>query len=112
MMTQKSLVYMMLAIAVGYLLVSTVPQQVSMYTNPQRMTLTGSDSNLESAPKLGVDAVPEADGSLNDSGLEIQGTPDDLSFMELSKLPELMKWWALDIVLAITIYWIARRRLA
>ena len=115
-MTQKSLVYVVLAVAVGYLLVSAVPQQVSMYTNPPNMLSTIDDTlGVEIAPKLGEgDAVPES----GDTGSDImtlenqRGGFEEPSFWEMSRLPELVKWWTLDIVVALSIYWVARRSLS
>jgi hypothetical protein len=71
-MIQKSLSYVVIAIAVGYLLISAIPQQVEMYSIPQQR-------------------VP--------------------SLIEYTRLCELMKWWTLDVLFAIMIYWVARRRL-
>ena len=111
-MTQKSLVYMVLAVAVGYLLVSTVPQQVALYTTPPLMTQRGdgeftADTVPESGDTFtGIKELPES---------SILGETDELreiSFMERSRLPELMKWWTIDILVALTIYWVARQRLS
>lgn len=107
-MTNKSLVYMMLAVAVGYVLVSAVPHQVAMYTTPQQM-LTGPapDSNLtEDSNVLGT---PES----TEPPLSMKGHGDDSirsSFVEPVRVLELMKWWTVDVLVAFTIYWVARRR--
>lgn len=114
-MTQKSLVYMVLAVAVGYILVSAVPQQVAMYTTPQYMLKTSDDTfGIEAVPELGEgEVVPESGDRTTDlNTYEIQeGGFKEPSFLETSRLPELMKWWTLDIVVALSIYWVARRRL-
>ena len=111
-MTQKSLVYMVLAVAVGYLLVSAVPQQVALYTTPTLMTQRGDGA-------FTADAVPESgDTFTGPEGLpesSILGETDELrevSFIEISRLPDLMKWWTIDILVALTIYWVAKQRLA
>ena len=108
-MTQKSLVYMVLAVAVGYLLVSAVPQQVAMYTTPPMRTQRGDGQLLEIAPESGdtfsgTEELPEG---------MILGTEEvrDVSFIEMSRLPELVKWWTIDILVALTIYWVAKQRL-
>jgi hypothetical protein len=110
-MIQKSLVYVVLAVAVGYILVSAVPQQVAMYTAPQQMLSRGDgELTIESTPESGSDslAVPELspDNSLG-SADEVR----EVSFIEMTRLPELMKWWTLDVLVALTIYWVAKRRL-
>lgn len=113
-MTQKSLVYVVLAVAVGYMLVSAVPQQVAMYTTPQNMLSVETDSlEMGATSQDDGEAVPEL-GDLP-SDLKTFENPrggfEEPSFLETSQLPRLMKWWTLDIVVAATIYWVARRRL-
>jgi len=110
LMTQKSLVYVVLAVAVGYLLVSAVPQQVAMYTTPPMRSQRGDSELLEMTPKSGdtfsgPDEAPEG---------MILGTEEvrEVSFIEMSRLPELVKWWTIDILVALTIYWVAKQRLA
>ena len=115
-MTQKSLVYMVLAVAVGYILVSAVPQQVAMYSAPQYMQTMSDDTfGIDAVPKLGDgEAVPESGDVPNDLGTTENlrgGGFEEPSFLEISRLPELMKWWTVDIVVALSIYWVARRRL-
>lgn len=111
-MTQKSLAYMVLAVAVGYLLVSALPQQLAMYTIPQS-TLERSDGNL------GVDSIPpEGDiESLDDEkpGIKsFEGTGEHVepSFWERTRLPSLIKWWTVDILIAFVIYWGAKQKLS
>ena len=105
LMTQKSLVYMVLAVAVGYILVSAVPQQIAMYTAPQNM-LTGPapDGPLTEGSDVGI------------LGQESAKVPSDdgirSSMLEPSRVLELMKWWTVDVLVALSIYWVARRRFA
>jgi hypothetical protein len=117
-MTQKSLVYVVLAVAVGYLLVSAVPQQVTMYASPQpliregEMTDSGSPNSGDGATVTENSA--EAAAAEEDKSFEM--TEDhpthERSFLESTRLPELAKWWTLDILIAVSIYWVARRRLS
>ena len=113
MMTPKSLVYVVLAVAVGYMLVSAVPQQVAMYTTPPQMLERGPPvlgANQTEGADTGIMGAPE-----NSSEMKTLGVGDDSirpSFIESTRLPELMKWWTVDILVALTIYWVARRRLA
>ena len=110
-MTNKSLVYMMLAVAVGYILVSAVPQQVAMYTTPQQMLTApaGSDGTLTEGSDAGVLGTPES----AEPPLSMKGSGDNgvrTSMVESSRIFDLMKWWTVDIMVALTIYWVARRR--
>ncbi len=110
MMTPKSLVYVVLAVAVGYILVSAVPQQVAMYTTPPQM--------LERNPLvLGANQTDTGimGTSENSSEMKALGVGDDVirpSFIDSTRLPELMKWWTVDILVALMIYWVAKHRLA
>ena len=112
-MTQKSLIYMVIAIAVGYILVSAVPQQVAMYSTPPLINHRG-DGELaaESIPESGTDTDTGYEDQPSDSHV-LSGTDKnkEISFIEMSRLPELMKWWTFDILVALTIYWVAKQRL-
>jgi hypothetical protein len=105
----------MLAVAVGYLLVSAVPQQVSMYTNPPNMLVTSEKvAGSDEVTQLGEgETIPENDGAPDDTfAYETTRSIEEPSFWEMSRLPELVKWWTLDVVIAISIYWVARRSLS
>ncbi len=112
MMTPKSLVYVVLAVAVGYMLVSAVPQQVAMYTTPPQMLERNPlvlGANQTEGADTGILGTPE-----NSSEMKALGVGDDVihpSFIESTRLPELMKWWTVDILVALTIYWVAKNRL-
>jgi hypothetical protein len=107
MMTQKSIVYMLVAVAFGYLLVSALPQQVYMYTTPQRMLSSGDyeTPKMESTPESGNESfeLPEMTQDNSEENARAR------SFVEMTKLPELIKWWTIDIFLALVTYWIAKR---
>ena len=114
-MTQKSLVYVVLAVAVGYILVSAVPQQVATYTTPQDMLLTSEKSfSVDEVPQIGEgQTTPDSDGAADNTyQTETIRVSEDPSFLEASRLPELMKWWTLDVIIAVVIYWVARRSLS
>jgi hypothetical protein len=98
---------MMIAVAVGYLLVSAIPQQVSMYTTPQRMLSSGyEEPKMESTPDSGSESL-ELPEMAPDNYDEIR----EVSFVEIAQLPELGKWWTINVLLALMAYWIARKRL-
>ena len=109
MMTQKSLVYVVLAVIVGYLLVSALPQQIAMHTTPFLMTQREYSD---------IEPVPETSDSLTNpevlpSENNVLGSSDgrEISNLELSRLPDLIKWWTIDVIVALSIYWIAKQRL-
>jgi hypothetical protein len=126
LMTQKSLVYMVLAVAVGYILVSAVPQQIALYTNPQEIKLTGSEfstadgGTITVSPENDTEAIADAaqaaeaaqSAATQAPSLEVRGSGFEPSFLEASQLPELLMWWTLDVLIALVIYWVAKQRLA
>jgi len=113
MLMKQSLLYMILAITIGYMLISVIPQQVAFYTAPKKMFTLGEDSfNIESYTPDEDETLSRADNGVPETGSNetSQGFKEP-SFLETSRLPELMKGWTLDIVIALSIYWFARRRL-
>jgi hypothetical protein len=112
---------MICAIAVGYLLVSAVPGQVALYTQP-RMLATGSDGEeiLGGSPQ--PSEIPESgdssDGNLTKSpefNIEIEEDSRTIESQVDSRralgdsLIGLSKWWIIDIFIALFIYYLARR---
>lgn len=95
-MNAKIMAYMVVAVAVGYLLVSAVPEQVSMLAGPQEMLRAG-------------EAPEESGGPIVASGTE-EGELGDLEDHGFMSLFGLYKWWAIDLVIAFSVYWVARRR--
>jgi len=95
-MNAKIMAYMVVAVAVGYLLISAVPEQVSMLAGPQEMLRAG-------------EAPEESGGSILASGTEggELGTLEDHGFMSTL---DMYKWWAIDLLIAFSVYWVARRR--
>ncbi|MFC1802710.1 hypothetical protein ACFL0D_01960 [Thermoproteota archaeon] len=120
-MTQKSLAYVVLAVAVGYLLISAIPQQVTMYATPQPLIREGEMTDSVSpdsgdGAKVAENGTETATTAEEDKSLSFEVTEDPpsrkRSFLESTRLPELAKWWTLDIFVALSIYWVARRRLS
>ena len=118
-MTQKSLTYVVIAVAVGYLLISAIPRQVAMYSTPQPVVRGGEtihslptdreDSESAHDPEASLESVPENMSDIK--SFDGTGEPVIPSLIEYTRLSELMKWWTLDVLIALMIYWIARRRL-
>jgi hypothetical protein len=108
-MTQKSLVYMVLAVAVGYILVSAVPNQISMYTTPQPILSRGDGNDTNTTRPLDEDFLNET-GVLTSSPETEEARSE--SFLYSTQLPHLMMWWTIDVIVALTIYWVAKNRLS
>ena len=95
-MNAKIMAYMVAAVAVGYLLISAVPEQVSMLAGPQEMLRAGEAPEESGGPLLASETEGGELGALEDHGL--------------MSLFDLYKWWAIDLVIAFSAYWVARRR--
>ena len=111
-MNQRSLIHVVVAVAVGYLLISAIPRQVAMYATPQPMR--GEEPKDSSSPDKGGVLSPESSPeSVLEDTEEIKSFETSGESMRApTKLGDLMKWWIFDIVIALTIYLIARRRIA
>jgi hypothetical protein len=113
-MTQKPLLYIVTAIAVGYLLVSTLPHQIALYSAYPLKTMSGDgELTAESIPESGSDSDTRQEDQPSNN--QIFGETDEyqeISFIEISRLSVLVKWWMLDVLLAFTIYWVAKQRLS
>ena len=107
-MDNRAMAYAVLAVAVGYLLISAVPEQVALYTAP-RMLMGGPEASPGDEPVL----TAGEEVSQPESG-ELLGEPSpmlDSRKLGAENILELSKWWALDIGLAFAVYWVARRRI-
>jgi len=123
MMNTKSPVYMIIAIAVGYLLISAVPDEVAKYTSPrpQLLTESGPDElmNITRGPLeiAGVEENLTADKGpvLPDRGIpegEVLGKPGyDREEYGVRGMTGILKWWVMDLLLAVAVYFFARQRL-
>lgn len=123
MMNTKSPAIMIIAIAVGYLLISAVPDEVARYTSPRPQLLTepGPDEhmNITRGP-LEIASVEENSTVGEDQPLTDLGVPDgevlgksgpDREEYGFSSMTGILKWWIMDLLLAVTIYFFARQRL-
>ena len=109
MMNSKIIAYMVVAVAVGYLLVASLPEQVAMYAAPMSL------KNTEEGPLLSQGGGPESASSSSapSESEEDQSAQDGVrgAYTELIGY-DLYGWWALDLAVALSVYWVARRRLA
>ena len=119
-MNNRVTVYTVLAVMVGYLLISAVPGQVERYVAPRPAMLTGSEETIDER------TLGESGESLNDTEdaqafalgeqavEELSGEMDGPIIGEdrgIASYLDLYKWWVLDLGVAFSVYWLARRRL-
>jgi hypothetical protein len=119
-MNNRVTIYTLLAVMVGYLLISAVPGKVERYVAPPPLRLTGSEDTVNER------SLGEAGGSLNatedaqafglgEQGVEeLSGEPGAPIIVEdrgIASYLDLYSWWVLDLGVAFSVYWLARRRL-
>jgi hypothetical protein len=117
-MNNKVTVYTVLAVMVGYLLISAVPGQLERYVAPRPVMLTGAgetvDERIFGEPGETLNATEDAQElTLGDQGVEdLSGELDGLEMEErgIASYMDLYGWWALDLGAAFSVYWLARRR--
>jgi len=104
-MNGRTVAYLVAAVAVGYLLVATLPEQVAMYAAPMSLkateegTLLGGEQGSEAST-----TTPEGEAQSLSRADEAVGTYMDFIGYDV------YAWWALDLAVALSVYWIARRR--
>ncbi len=134
-MTPKSLAYMVVAVFVGYMLVSAIPGQVAMYATPslsgeagEAVTVTGSGFSIENDTKSSEiedlsesleDAVESSEAVAEIASSASQATADAVEAANAARdarssrrLMETMVWWIVDVFIALVVYWFARQRFA
>ncbi len=135
MMTPKSLAYMVVAVFVGYMLVSAVPNQVAMYANStlagegaEMVTVTGREfstengtlsSEIDDLSENSEDTVESSeavaeissstDQAASDAAEAANAAMDARSGLELMGT---MVWLVVNMFVALVVYWFARRRFA
>lgn len=118
-MNNRVTVYTVLAVMVGYLLISAVPGQVERYVAPRPVMLAGSEETLnERTFDAGesLNATEDAQAfTLGEQEIEVlSGEIDGPIIGEdrgITSYLDLYKWWVLDLGVAFSVYWLARRRL-
>lgn len=123
-MKNRSMVYMVFAIAVGYLLIGAVPGQVETLVSPK----IGSQSDEE----MFSDVAPEASeppnmmegASERAEGEQVKSVEEEprpsisedsgelIISGESENLVGLYKWWAVDFLIAFAIYYASRQLLS
>ena len=138
MMTPKSLAYMIVAVFVGYMLVSAVPNQVAMYATP---TLAGEGSGTTITVESYEFSIENETGSVKSEELHDTSEAADQAVGADEQAAEavaataataseadatnaaraarsglefmgIMVWLVVDVFVALVVYWFARRRFA
>jgi len=117
-MDNRFTVYTVLAVMVGYLLISAVPGQVERYVAPRPVMLTGSEETFkERTPEAAGESLNATEDAqafgLGEQGVEeLSGETDGLDMGDrgIASYVNLYGWWALDLGAAFSVYWLARRR--
>lgn len=122
MMNNKAPIYVVLAVAVGYFLISALPQQVSLYTDQRQMLSSQPPGRLiEPEPEGGIlgtsnsssnDYITTEPGNFTTS--KLQGQESDLVDINERSLIDFMsvyKWWVIDLAVALAVYFVAKRQI-
>jgi hypothetical protein len=101
-MNGKTMAYMVMAVAMGYLLIAAVPEQMAMYAAPKDLLRTGEGTLLTQggepeSSNLTSQTPEEEVGGENTQALSVWST-------------DLYRWWAIDLVAALSVYWVSKRR--
>ena len=118
-MDNRVTVYTVLAVMVGYLLISAVPGQVERYVAPSPVMLTGPEDTVNERtfgePGESLNATEDTQAfALGEEGVEDLSGEIEGPLGEdrgIASYLDLYKWWALDLGVAFSVYWLARRRL-
>jgi hypothetical protein len=110
-MKNKSMIYVLFAIAIGYFLISSLPGKFAIIVD-QKTILSESDKRSEEQ----MLETPPQNKSTIDSGEplnsnETLATEDAESiYTDNSNISNLTFWWAIDLLIAIAVYWVAKNR--
>lgn len=117
-MNNRVTVYTVLAVMVGYILISAVPGQVERFVAPPPAMLTDSETAVEERafgePGESLNATEDAQALGLEQGVEDLSGEIEGPVIEdkgIASYLDLYKWWALDLGVAFSVYWLARRRL-
>jgi hypothetical protein len=104
LMNGKTMAYMVMAVAVGYLLIAAVPEQMYMYAAPKELLRTGE------GPLLTQGGEPES-GNLTSQASPLGETGgENTQALGVGASSDMYLWWAADLLVAFSIYWVAKRR--
>ena len=114
-MENRALVYAVLAISLGYLLVSAVPSQLT----PPMFSESDKDSEIMRAPGLEHEEAPiddasapatESDRTFSGDAAEAQGDVLAAGGGSSNLVISVLGTWSVNLFIALGVYYIARRR--
>jgi hypothetical protein len=130
-MNTRVTLYVMVAVVLGYSLISVLPSQVSIYVDKGKMLssqsgenppVPGENNKLSSSDNASVLGSGDTSNNtiLNSSRTQVaenasttsSTTPSSPTNFQERELPNYMsigRWWVLDLVLALSVYLIAKR---
>jgi hypothetical protein len=103
LMNSKTMAYMVMAVAVGYLLIAAVPEQMAMYAAPKDLLRTGE------GPLLTQGGEPES-GNLTSQAPEEEVGGENTQVLGIGISFDMYWLWAADLMVALSVYWVAKRR--
>ena len=109
-MKNKSMIYILFAIAIGYFLISSLPGKFAMIVD-QKMILSESarskEQMLETPPqnKSTIDSVEPLSSNETFATEEAES-----GYIDNSNISNLTFWWAIDLFIAVAVYWVAKNR--
>jgi len=117
MMESKAVIYTVLAIALGYFLISAVPERLEAL---QGMNLRGGAEEMEGivveAPKStdseSLAAPDEAVSSLGDDVIAESAEPEEVALGGVREGALALGVWMINLMIALGVYFIVKRRLS
>ena len=120
-MNSRLMAYMVVAVALGYTLISAVPGQIAVYTEPPTLATTQRAPDEQEENILSGEADDNETTPLPEPEMFTYSEEDQAGARPQTTEPwspdvvntfEMYRWWALDLGIALSVYWVARRRLS
>ena len=117
MTTMRMTIYAVLAVAVGIALVGVLPTQLAVVTNQQgsrdfALQTAGQDNKTSGSSLPGQPAKTEAGTGEEPGRFDVVGLTDaERAQQELNANVKYYGLWAVNLVLALGVYFLAKRRL-
>jgi len=104
LMNGKTMAYMVMAVAVGYLMIAALPEQMAMYAAPKDLLRS------EEGPLLTQGGEPELGNLTSQESSEGEVGGEETQVLGVGVSFDMYRWWAADLVVALSVYWVAKRR--
>ena len=116
-MENRALVYAVLAISLGYLLVSAVPSQLaspilSESAGDRELVKAPGQENAEAPTDDAFASATEPDGTFSRDATEAQGDVLAAGGGSGNLVVSVFGTWSVNLIVALGVYFIARRRLS